>query len=397
MRYKSPAAIVAALAIVAVVATPAYAADLTWSGGADPVDDFSAGANWVGGIAPAGNDNLTFPEGATGTATNTVAGFDVTSMTFDAELFAVTGARIDLFGGLLANGNATIGAPLGIEATQSLTVYPPSSLSLGDVIVAAGANLTFNSEGDTVVNGTLSGTTSAHKQGDGVLFLNGSSTIPTVSSGGAAVHSGSVGSSDMLILGGYLSGGPAAGNDLGLLQNVGDIILDGSLISPGPSAYGPTVGTFHGATFTGSVESTYEVDIDGLTSDKIATSGQLNPMSTLLDISVTNPAAVGTVYVIADAVAESQSNFSSTTGTLDDDEEFVSNGHRFRIDYATTQVRLTYLGAVVAAPEPALPATPGPALPATGSDPGPTIVLGGFLLLMGAGAAVVATRRREAL
>src|SRR5881397_1628003 len=106
-------------ALILVGAMPAAFAQ-TWNGGGGN-DNWTTGANWVGGVAPTGvaTDNLVFTGSTRPTPNNNFpAATNFGSITFDTNGFAVGGSSITLNGDLSAlSGSNWITLPIVLGGT----------------------------------------------------------------------------------------------------------------------------------------------------------------------------------------------------------------------------------------------------------------------------------------
>ncbi|MEP6480226.1 MAG: LPXTG cell wall anchor domain-containing protein [Rhodoglobus sp.] len=405
MRYQPIAATALALVLVGAGAISASAVD--WDGGGGAATGWSTNTNWSTDAAIPANSALNFATGGTTSAFDLGAGFLVGSLTFGApNPFSITaqtpGVGFALTGDLTttalgqsyyldvpvnvtpATSTWNIGGTDQLNVTEPVTINPGSTV---DFLVQTNALLSV-ATGSPVNGGT------ATKSGGGTLFFLGGGTLGGMTIANGVVFSGSV-MSDMDVVGngGYLSGG-ALSNTLCNQQQVGGVNLVSGIISPGAgSVYGDDTGYMClSGSFDGNANSLYEAEVDGTTSDTIASKGTFDANSTILHVITLTAPAVGTVLTIAKATDIGPSLFTDPINNdpIADNSVFVQDGQYYSIDYRTTDIVLTYLGTTPPAP----PA--GPALAATGTDSGAITALAGFLLLGGIGAIMVATRRRHA-
>jgi len=175
------------VALVLLLSSASYAIPPTKTWSATPGSgNWSAAANWVGGVAPVAGDTLVFPASSTTKAmTNDLAAaFDIVSLTFDGNGYTVSGNSITLGSGISCTTSA---------APQTNTVSLP--IILGATITA---NITAGC--DFFLNGIISGGFGITKTGSGVLELGGANTfsgIVTVNTGLlVANHNQALGSGD---------------------------------------------------------------------------------------------------------------------------------------------------------------------------------------------------------
>ncbi|MDB5175580.1 MAG: hypothetical protein JWM81_438 [Candidatus Saccharibacteria bacterium] len=146
----------------------ASAATKTWTGGGSD-GNFSTGANWSGGTAPAAGSDLVFPYGASVTNKTAVndltAGTSFASVTFSGTLgvsestyYSVTGNDITLTGGIVdsTSAGASLNVNIAFSGAQTINVGTDDYITLG---------------------GVLSGSGALTKTGAGYLYLTGANTF----------------------------------------------------------------------------------------------------------------------------------------------------------------------------------------------------------------------------
>ena len=148
-------------------------ASFTWSGLAGGGNNnWSTGANWVGGVAPTGvtlTDDLVFPAGPTvRTANNDILGGTVNSISFSTT--------VPNAGYTLTGNSLTLGRP-GIPNTGFITVNGTSTGNIIQFDTALGsgpANQFFTIGGTLTVTGHISGNSASSltKDGTGILTLS---------------------------------------------------------------------------------------------------------------------------------------------------------------------------------------------------------------------------------
>ena len=152
-----------------------HAAPFTWDGG-DATDNWSAGNNWNGNIAPAtdGTASLIFAGGTATTANNnftagtTFAGIALTN----TAAFTLTGEALTL------NGPFSTAANTGTAFRDTVNL---------DIELAAGTAVTLGASHHVTINGVISGVGALTKiNSGGELTLNGLNTYtgPTTTAGG---------------------------------------------------------------------------------------------------------------------------------------------------------------------------------------------------------------------
>ena len=157
------------------------AATLRWTGGHATSSDWSRGANWDTGTAPANDDTLVFPAGAARLSNNNdLTGLRVAVIRFTGAGggYTLSGNGVNVTDGISAiniggaNTNALARVTLGGAA--SFTVAQPGTLLLIESEVRLnGNNLTVDSAGELIVRGVISGNGNIRKIGFGYLALGG--------------------------------------------------------------------------------------------------------------------------------------------------------------------------------------------------------------------------------
>lgn len=205
-------------AAVAVLSSPVYAAPFTWNGGGAN-NDWSSGANWDGGAAPASATDTTLEfAGITRLAPNADAPWSLGGITFnpDAGAFTLTGSGLELADGGFVTNNST--------NTQTIS----NSINL------PGASTWDTSGGDLYVTSAITGNQvffdvsgSVVKTGAGTLTLAGANTYGQ----GTTVKSGTI----AIVAGGIVDNGQAYANVyVGETSgDVGAIVVDGGELHTG--------------------------------------------------------------------------------------------------------------------------------------------------------------------
>jgi autotransporter-associated beta strand protein len=152
----------------------------SWIGGG-PDNNWSDGANWVGGVAPSANDNLIFPTAALTylSVDDFAAGTQFRSVTIAGSSYSITGNGVTLLEGLVdsANGPDGFTAPLTLAAAQTIiNGNANSTLTLGSIDTGLLQTLTFDGSGTTSVTGIISDSGGLTKNGSGTLILSGPNT-----------------------------------------------------------------------------------------------------------------------------------------------------------------------------------------------------------------------------
>jgi fibronectin-binding autotransporter adhesin len=221
----------------------------SWIGGG-PDNNWSDGANWVGGVAPSAGDSLVFAAAALQytSVDDFAAGTAFNSITLLGSGYSITGNGVTLASGFVANnttGSNSFTAPITLATAQTLDdANAAATLTLGAINTGVLQLLTIDGAGTISIGGAISGSGGITKNGSGTLILSGSNTYlgittinqgvvnvqsnsalgattagTTVGSGAALQVQGSVTIAEPLTLGG--SGTVTGFNGLGALRSVG--------------------------------------------------------------------------------------------------------------------------------------------------------------------------------
>ncbi|HEY5314631.1 MAG TPA: autotransporter-associated beta strand repeat-containing protein, partial [Pirellulales bacterium] len=152
----------------------------SWIGGG-PNNNWSDGANWVGGVAPAANDDLVFPIAALSytSVDDFAAGTQFGSVTIAGSGYSITGNGIALLAGIVdsASGANSFTVPITMTAAQTIiNGNAGSTLTLGNIDTGLLQTLTFDGSGTTSVTGVISDSGGLTKDGAGTLILSGADT-----------------------------------------------------------------------------------------------------------------------------------------------------------------------------------------------------------------------------
>lgn len=193
------------LCLLVAGAGTARAATLRWTGGHATSSDWSRGANWDTGTAPANDDILVFPAGAARLANNNdLTGLRVAVLRFNGAGggYTLSGNGVvvtDAVNAANTAGNNTIAlARLTLANPVTFTVAQSGlSLTIDSEVRLNGNDLTANSTGFLILRGVIGGDGNVTKTGDGLLTLSGSA--------------GNTFTGDLLVNAGTLFMGKAAG------------------------------------------------------------------------------------------------------------------------------------------------------------------------------------------
>ena len=310
---RLPVALVVAAALVLVLGagsalgTPEHLTH-TWTGaGFD--DTWSTFTNWTPEIAPSAADSLVFPAVATSkTSMNDLApGTPFGSVQIDGSGYTFLGNAIQLDGGITATfASATQEFPLDVALTAPTTMAVDSS----------SATLTLS--------GTVSGSSSLTKTGEGTLALTGTPSLTgtlTISAGMLRVD----GTTTAPV--GVRSGGTLGGT--GTVSMVK--IADGGACSPG----GSSTGILTVASLAMLSGSTLSIQADSATAgtgyDQLRSDGPVALNGATLSVSGSITAGNSVLKIIDVAGA---SSVSGTFAGLPEGSTVTVNGVDFTLSYA---------------------------------------------------------------
>lgn len=170
------------LCLLALTVEKTQAATLRWTGGHATSSDWSRGANWDSGTAPANGDILVFnPAGAARLANNNdLTGLQIAVIRFNGANggFTLSGNAVTVTGGIEANntgsGNRIALARITLGNAMAFTVAQAGvSLVIESEVRLNGNRLTASPTGFLVLQGVISGDGDVTKIGDGLLTLSG--------------------------------------------------------------------------------------------------------------------------------------------------------------------------------------------------------------------------------
>jgi fibronectin-binding autotransporter adhesin len=149
-------------------------------------------ANWVGDVAPVAGDDLVFPASAANKSTTNdlTAGTRFNTIQIQGSGYDISGNAIELYGGLTANntaGSNTFGLDVRLVNAQWFSsANPGTTLNLtgtidtgelvGTTFIHGTSAVHFDGSGITIVTGTIAGSGSVTKLGDGTLVLANANT-----------------------------------------------------------------------------------------------------------------------------------------------------------------------------------------------------------------------------
>jgi autotransporter-associated beta strand protein len=233
----------------------------TWDGGAGN-DNWSSGANWVGGTAPGFGYSLIF-DGSTRLTPVMDSSYNIYAVTFDntagAFNIGTTGGTLTLTAGVTNNSANTqtlnmpvvLGAPVTVNAASA-------DLTFGQTVNNGGNLLTITDGGhNTAVGGAISGAGGLTKSGTGTNTLSGVNTFGgnltisngTLTIGGAGLLGGGSYSGAIADNGTLTCNSTAAQTLSGMISGTGALNQNGSgplTLSAANTFGGPT--TVNGGT-----------------------------------------------------------------------------------------------------------------------------------------------------
>lgn len=169
------------LCLLTLAEGPARAATLRWTGAHATSSDWSRGANWDSGTAPANDDILVFPAGAARLSNNNdLTGLRVATIRFTGAGggYTISGNAITLTDGINAintvAGNTVALARITLVNPLSFTVATAGlGLTIDSEVRLNGNNLTGDATGFLILRGVVSGDGDVIKTGAGLLTVSG--------------------------------------------------------------------------------------------------------------------------------------------------------------------------------------------------------------------------------
>ena len=285
---------------VASIAVTILPDSQVWNGGSLANDNWTSGANWLGGVAPHNADSVTFA-GSTRLTPNLDSSYSLGALTFsnNAGSFAIATAdssALTLTGGVTNNSanSQILNVPVALNSTQSISTAA-GNLTL-DGVVSGTLGLTKSANNALILAGvnTYSGDTVI---GAGTLRIDGSGQLNSGSYAGNITDNGALtyNSTAAQVLAGFISGTGALTNSAGALT-----------LSSSANNYsgGTTVsGTGALALSTGTSAGTGPINL--------VSSGTLIPAGTY-----TNPVAINGSVSIAPSAGPTFSGLFTGSGTL---------------------------------------------------------------------------------
>lgn len=189
-----------------------------------------------------------------------------------AEPVTINGAGFGANGSLLGTGNVIFAGPVSLGSASTIGANPVGyTFTLNGPINNNGNNLTFRSNGNTVVGGVVSGSGGLIKEGLGTLTLSNTNTYggATTVNNGTVLVNGSTSSSAVTVNTNAILGGTGT---------IGVATASGGMLSPGASN---SIGTLSGSSADFSSSGILRIQIQGYSTagssfDRLNLSGQLN-------------------------------------------------------------------------------------------------------------------------
>lgn len=319
-----------AVALLALPASPLFAADVTWDRGAGTTA-WASGTNWDTNTAPAVGDNTFFGDVGAGDVSMGNTTREANSLTLQN-----TGATTYDF----INGG-TSGRLRTSRVTNNSTTSAGNFISTRMNARGTGTTNTLTLNGDGAAWLTISqiddqsGTraTAVTKAGTSTVILSGSSTYTAATNvnAGTLLVNGSTAAASIVTVG-------ASGTLGGIGVINGDVTVNGGTLSPGASIESLGVGniTFTGGTFL------YEIDRNAAAGSRADllfasdTSAGLTlsgfPTLSLVDLNLGSPFALGTKFTLFSYTAAPNWNGGTFSG-LADDSTFSFAGNTWQINY----------------------------------------------------------------
>ena len=158
--------------LIGLFSVSAFSATKTWNGnGAD--NNWQTAANWVGGVAPAANDDLVFPATSAQFSINNnyflLTNFN--SITFQGGNYTLGGNLFRLTNGLTVNGGIqTINTAITLNGSQTFNIVDAASVVTVAAVSFGSSNLTIDGSG-VFVMGLVSGSGRIDKNGLGIGYI----------------------------------------------------------------------------------------------------------------------------------------------------------------------------------------------------------------------------------
>jgi len=299
-----------------------------WSGGGT-TNNWSEGANWVGGVAPGPGDDLVFPPGAARKRTSTndfASGTTFNSILLTDGGYTLLGNGIRLTHGIVdSSGNSTQDvsfSSITLGSDQTFSEPGPASLIIVSPLDTNGRTLTLDGPGSKAFLGIISGS--------GTLIINGAGGVATdydvtsTLSGPTIINSGTY----------YLGRLPNSAIQL----NDGNLYLGNNCSGKSLAATSGLIYQFDdlATTINGNLtlnsNVTYRTRFTSLIG-RLNVGGDVNLANSALDVEVApNSKPSGDSFIIINKTSAGavQGNFKN----LPEGANLMAKGFPFRISYA---------------------------------------------------------------
>ena len=298
----------------------------TWSGGGT-TDNWSEGANWVGGVAPGVGDDLVFPPGAARKTTNTndfANGTTFNSILFTDGGYSLLGNGIRLTHGIVdsvGNSNQRLFfSSITLDANQTFSELGPAALVINSPLDTNGRTLTLNGSGNNSLRGIISGSGSLIiNEGNADVLFN----VHTLS-GSTVINSGSLAFSQLPNSAITLNGGTLVASSnchANSLTATGGLFL---LVDTSPTING---------NLTLNPNVTYQPDFFPLSGiDRLNVGGAVTLGNSVLDVKAlfsSQPSGDNFIVINKTSAGAVQGNFKN----LPEGATLMIKGVPFRISY----------------------------------------------------------------
>jgi RHS repeat-associated protein len=312
-----------------------------WTGnGTD--NNWTTGANWAGGVAPAEGDSLLF--GSTGAVRKSnnndySAGTTFRGIRFQDSGYVLTGNAVVFSGGLPINnvaGTNAVDFDVAFNADGRLTCAAGSALNISGAVNISGRTLLLDVAGNLALSGAVLGTGGMIKAGSGTLTLTGTSSYTGMTdvSEGVLVANGFQPNSAVDVRGGAELCGTGSVGTVTISSGQNGIVRPGASVSSGilqtkDVSFGGSSSTL-ATVINGSVAG---ADYSQL---QVTGAAYLNNCTLSLTLGGTFTPALGDSFTILTSTTGVSGAFSN----LPQHSTFTLNGSLLQIVYTETDVKI---------------------------------------------------------